>query len=71
MKQKLGEDIIKLYEPYRNDKAKWRVSEINNQKFEIYDRYEIMDTSTQLFYVVGQGAYGLVVAAKDKEAPNQ
>lgn len=39
MKQKLGEDIIKMYEPYKNDKAKWKLSEINNQKFEIYDRY--------------------------------
>jgi hypothetical protein len=45
MKPKLGEDIIKAYEPYRNEKAKWKTSIISNQKFEIYDRYEIVDTS--------------------------
>lgn len=45
MKPKLGEDIIKTYEPYRNDKAKWKTTTISNQKFEIYDRYEIIDTS--------------------------
>lgn len=49
MKPKLGEDIIKNYEPYRNDKAKWKTTTISNQKFEIYDRYEIIDTSTIRF----------------------
>jgi hypothetical protein len=48
MKPKLGEDIIKTYEPYRNDKAKWKTTTISNQKFEIYDRYEIIDTSKAL-----------------------
>ena len=66
MKVKLGEDIIKAYEPYRNEKAKWKSSIISNQRFEIYDRYEIVDTSEFMVYSVGQGAYGVVVAAKDK-----
>jgi mitogen-activated protein kinase 1/3/mitogen-activated protein kinase 6 len=56
---KLGEDIINMYKPYRNHNAKWKVTTISKQKFEIYDRYEIID-------VIGQGAYGIVVAAKDK-----
>jgi mitogen-activated protein kinase 1/3/mitogen-activated protein kinase 6 len=48
-----------MYKPYRNHNAKWKVTTISKQKFEIYDRYEIID-------VIGQGAYGIVVAAKDK-----
>ena len=58
---KLGEDIINMYKPYRNHNAKWKTTTISKQRFEIYDRYEIID-------VIGQGAYGIVVAAKDKEA---
>lgn len=50
-----------MYKPYRNHHAKWKTTTISKQKFEIYDRYEIID-------VIGQGAYGIVVAAKDKEA---
>lgn len=37
---------------------------ISKQKFEVYGRYEIID-------VIGQGAYGIVVAAKDKLASDK
>lgn len=42
---KLGEDIINMYKPYRNHNAKWKVTTISKQRFEIYDRYEIIDVS--------------------------
>jgi hypothetical protein len=42
---------------------------ISKQKFEIYGRYEIIDVSKIIcLLLVGQGAYGIVVAAKDKES---
>lgn len=53
-----------MYKPYYNHDAKWKLTTISKQKFEIYDRYEIID-------VIGQGAYGIVVAAKDKEAKQE
>ena len=34
-------------------------------KFKIDKRYEIIDTG-KCIYLVGQGAYGIVVAANDK-----
>ena len=68
MATKLGEDVINFYKPYRNDKADWKNTVISKQKFEIYGRYEIIDVSNIYLYLVGQGAYGIVVAAKDKEA---
>jgi|JI6StandDraft_1071083.scaffolds.fasta_scaffold34417_3 hypothetical protein len=42
---KLGEDIINMYKPYRNHNAKWKVTTISKQRFEIFDRYEIIDVS--------------------------
>lgn len=33
MANKLGEDIIAMYEPYRNEKADWKTSMISKQKF--------------------------------------
>lgn len=35
MATKLGEDIIQMYEPYRNDKGNLKTSYISKQKFEI------------------------------------
>lgn len=64
---KLGEDIINMYKPYRNHNAKWKVTTISKQRFEIYDKYEIIDVSNFSSNSVGQGAYGIVVAAKDKD----
>ena len=46
---KLGEDIINMYKPYRNHNAKWKTTTISKQKFEIYDRYEIIDVSKTCF----------------------
>lgn len=72
---KLGEDIVQMYAPYENYGANWKLTTFSKQKFEIYDRYEIIDVSTHLlfnlFSLVGQGAYGIVVAAKDKEPTQQ
>lgn len=31
----LGEDVIKMYEPYRNHHADWKTTVISKQKFEI------------------------------------
>ena len=42
---KLGEDIINMYKPYRNHHAKWKITTISKQRFEIFDRYEIIDVS--------------------------
>ena len=42
---KLGEDIINMYKPYRNHNAKWKVTTISKQRFEIIDKYEIIDVS--------------------------
>ena len=42
---KLGEDIINMYKPYRNHNAKWKITTISKQRFEIFDRYEIIDVS--------------------------
>lgn len=41
----LGEDIIKTYEKYRNVNTKWNVTNISTQKFEIDERFEIIDAS--------------------------
>lgn len=43
---------------------------IKDEKFEIDDRYEIIDMSKYSFienFLVGSGAYGIVVAGYDKE----
>lgn len=45
MSTKLGEDIINMYKPYRNDGADWKNTVISKQKFEIYGRYEVIDVS--------------------------
>jgi hypothetical protein len=38
-----------MYKPYRNHNAKWKTTTISKQKFEIYDRYEIIDVSNSAF----------------------
>lgn len=49
MSNKLGEDIIAMYEPYKNEKADWKTAVISKQRFEIYGRYEIIDVSNRAF----------------------
>lgn len=34
-----------MYKPYRNHHANWKTVTISKQKFEIPDRYEIIDVS--------------------------
>lgn len=63
---KLGEDVINFYKPYRNVDGKWKTTIVNKQRFEIDDCYEIIDVSKIFVILVGQGAYGIVVAARDK-----
>jgi hypothetical protein len=41
----IGEDIINMYKKYRNHDANWKTVTISKQKFEITDRYEIIDVS--------------------------
>ena len=33
MSNKLGEDIIAMYKPYRNENADWKTTTISKQKF--------------------------------------
>lgn len=47
--KKLGDDIIKMYKPYENHNAHWKTTTISKQRFEIPDRYEIIDVSNDLF----------------------
>ena len=42
----LPESIIKYYAPYRNAKGTYRTYIIKDEKFEIDERYEIIDMST-------------------------
>jgi len=57
----LPESIIEYYSQYQNIDLKTQKHKILQTTFEIDEKYEIIDA-------VGQGAYGIVVAAKDKTA---
>jgi hypothetical protein len=61
----IGQDIIDLYKPYRDPHFNWKTVTISKQKFEIPARYDVIDVSINFDILVGQGAYGIVVAAKD------
>lgn len=50
--------VVELYKPFRNTSSKIKVTKRMKVKFEIEEYYEIIDC-------VGQGAYGIVVAALD------
>lgn len=65
---KLGEDISKMYSPYKNDISQWKTSIISGQKFILDQRYEIIDVSIIYSYLVGRGASAIVVAAKDSKS---
>lgn len=39
MSNNLGEDIIAMYQPYRNYDADWKPHVISKQRFEVYGRY--------------------------------
>ena len=72
----LPSSIVSFYAKYKNVSTTIKSQVIMGTKFEIDDRYEIIDTSKlyniglicSFFNLVGQGAYGVVVASKDKRA---
>jgi len=53
--------IIHHYSKYKNTKLTLQKKVIASTTFEVDDKYDVID-------VIGQGAYGIVVAAKDKTA---
>jgi len=53
--------VISHYAKYRNTKLNLQKKLITNTTFEVDEKYDIID-------IIGQGAYGVVVAAKDKTA---
>lgn len=57
---KTPQSVIDHYAKYRNTTDKLKITKRVKTKFEIDEKYEIIDS-------VGQGAYGVVVAAKDKQ----
>ena len=59
--QRLPPSVVSHYAKYRNPKITLKKRAVCNTTFEIEDKYEIIDA-------IGQGAYGIVVAAKDKTA---
>jgi len=60
----LPQSVIDYYAKYKNVKDDVKTCIIMGTRFELEDRYEIIDS-------VGQGAYGIVVAAKDKTNPDE
>ena len=48
---KLPQSIIDYYEPYRKNTLKTRVTTILNTKFEIDEKYEIIDASIQIYCI--------------------
>jgi len=62
-KQKIPQSVINHYAKYKNTKSNIKSFLVMGTRFEVEDKYEIIDS-------VGQGAYGIVVAARDKTKPN-
>jgi len=60
-KTELPQSVIQYYSKYRNTKTDIQKKLVMNSTFEIDSKYEIIDA-------IGQGAYGIVVAARDKTA---
>jgi serine/threonine protein kinase len=56
---KVPESVIDHYAPFRNKNHNTKVVKLPKTKFVIDDKYEIIDS-------VGQGAYAVVVAARNK-----
>jgi len=57
----LPSSVVAHYAKYRHNKLHLQKKTLTNTTFEVDDKYEIID-------IIGQGAYGIVVAAKDKTA---
>jgi len=60
---KLPQSVISHYSKYRNTRTNIKSFLVMGTRFDIEDKYEIMDA-------IGQGAYGIVVAARDKTIPD-
>jgi len=60
---KLPQSIISHYAKFRNTRTNIKSFLVMGTRFDIEDKYEIMDA-------IGQGAYGIVVAARDKTIPD-
>jgi serine/threonine protein kinase len=58
-KNELPKSVIQFYSKYRNNKADLQKKLVMNSTFEVDAKYDVIDA-------IGQGAYGIVVAAKDK-----
>jgi len=58
-KQDLPKSIIQYYAKYKNTKSDLQKKLVMNSMFEIDSKYEVIDA-------IGQGAYGIVIAARDK-----
>lgn len=58
-KSKIPDSIIEHYKKYRNLNADLHQIEVANSTFEVDKKYQLLD-------ILGQGAYGIVVAAKDR-----
>eukprot|EP01017_Pseudomicrothorax_dubius_P043921 TRINITY_DN7381_c0_g3_i3.p1 TRINITY_DN7381_c0_g3~~TRINITY_DN7381_c0_g3_i3.p1 ORF type:complete len:416 (+),score=128.33 TRINITY_DN7381_c0_g3_i3:135-1382(+) len=63
-KKKIPQSVIKYYEKFRNKSTSLKSFMIMGTRFDIEDKYEVIDA-------VGQGAYGIVVAAVDKSIADQ
>jgi len=63
-KHKIPQSVINYYAKYRNNKTNIKSFLVMGTKFEVEDKYEIIDS-------VGQGAYGIVVAARDKTSQEE
>ena len=64
MVSKLPSSVLSQYSKYKNTKLTLQKKMVLNTCFEIDDKYEVIDA-------IGQGAYGIVVAAKDKSTTNK
>lgn len=59
----LEKDIIDKYQKYENTQTKFKAYKMNQQVFEIDESYEPQAISIDCVMPVGEGAYGMVVAA--------
>lgn len=62
-KVQIPSSVIKHYSKYKNSGAGIKTQVIMGTRFDIDEKFEIIDA-------IGQGAYGVVVAAKDHKAPD-
>lgn len=61
---KLPKSVIDYYAKYRYKADDIKTCNVMGTKFDIEEKYEIIDS-------VGQGAYGIVIAARDKTNPDE